>query len=179
MKAFDNPPPPPVPLAALVILPFASTVIFAFVYEPGVTDVESKLTASVPVVVIGDPDMPISAVPVAATDVTVPPNIFQVPAAVFKYKTLIPVTYCPGVMLGYAAFNAVVVKVSFVVVAYTNGRYVILVGEVALKNIPADGDVVGHCTPFNVRLFCIFTEPLMLNVSGAAELDDSYVTTPS
>ena len=58
--------PPEVPLAALVSLPWASTVMLALVYAPGVTAVLAR--EMVPVVVTGPP---VSPVPVA-TEVTVP-----------------------------------------------------------------------------------------------------------
>lgn len=41
--------PPPVPLAAAVIRPLESTVIFAVVYEPGVTAVFVSVVAKDPV----------------------------------------------------------------------------------------------------------------------------------
>ena len=44
-----------VPLAALVTRPKASTVIFEYVYAPGVTKVVGRSTVNVPVVVIGPP----------------------------------------------------------------------------------------------------------------------------
>jgi hypothetical protein len=44
-------PPPPLPLAAAVILPLESTVIFAEVYDPGVTAVLARVVAIDPEVV--------------------------------------------------------------------------------------------------------------------------------
>ena len=69
--------PPAVPFDAAVILPWASTVIFALVYEPAVTAVFARLI--VPVVVIVPPVKP---VPVA-TLVTVPDPV-PAPIAVRK-----------------------------------------------------------------------------------------------
>ena len=42
-------PAPPEPLAAAVILPFESTVMFADVYEPGATAVSARVAAKLPV----------------------------------------------------------------------------------------------------------------------------------
>ena len=47
VKVIPEPLPPPEPLAAAVILPCASTVIFEFVYVPGVTVVSFNLTVNV------------------------------------------------------------------------------------------------------------------------------------
>ena len=48
MRIVDGP-PPTLPLEAAVILPFASTVILAEVYEPGVTAVFARVVAKLPV----------------------------------------------------------------------------------------------------------------------------------
>jgi hypothetical protein len=49
------PPPPPVPFAAAVTLPFASTVIFAFVYEPAVTPEFARVVATEPALEVTSP----------------------------------------------------------------------------------------------------------------------------
>ena len=46
-----------VPLLAAVILPYASTVNAAYVYEPAVTAVVAKPNVIVPDVVIGEPEL--------------------------------------------------------------------------------------------------------------------------
>jgi hypothetical protein len=62
-----------VPLLADVTLPYTSTVIFADVYDPGVTVVVPRSSVIVPLVVIGEPELVIRpADPLTVTEVTVP-----------------------------------------------------------------------------------------------------------
>ena len=56
------PPPPPEPLVALVILPFASTVIFAFVNEPGVIIVSKFELSITPAFIVHVPPPPLTVI---------------------------------------------------------------------------------------------------------------------
>ena len=69
---------PPVPLAAAVMRPWASTVMLALVYEPAVTVVAAKLI--VPDVVIVPPFKPVPAVMLVTVPEPEPEGVAHVPS---------------------------------------------------------------------------------------------------
>jgi hypothetical protein len=97
----DAPPPlPPVPFAAAVILPFASTVMFVLVYDPAVTPVlgRSKVMACDPVHTEVAMEVAVSYADIAAAKVTDKLEVLCAETSDDQYKLLLPSErrYCPA-----------------------------------------------------------------------------------